>query len=393
MDSFWSAWSNLSNDPQDAGARSVVSEQAQELTDSFHNISQQVSQLQTGMDSAVKVQVTQINTYANQIKSLNDQITQAQVSGDNPNDLEDDRDSIVDSLSKLVNVQVVQTPNLAFPGQNVTNYKVVIGNPSSATNNVLVNGSAVYALQDPPATNASGFATVTWSDGSNVDLGTNTGTLSADITARDTDLPNFEAQMDTLANGIAQSVDAISQTGQGLQSEAMGLDFFTDGSNPATTSPPDLPTVTAATITFNPDIQADPTLIPTGAVTGTVAAAIASLANGWTGLSTQIAAGDFGTDATGVSLNPVSATSLSDLYSADVAQVGVAVQQATNMNTGAGVLLTNATNQRETVSGVSQDEEMTNLILYQKCYSAAAKMISMMDDMLDTLVNMVSTTT
>ena len=80
-------------------------------------------------------------------------------------------------------------------------------------------------------------------------------------------------------------------------------------------------------------------------------------------------------------------TSLGDSYGATLAQLGVDVQQANRMKAGEDVLVTNLSNQRDSLSGVSLDEEMMNLVKFQKSYSAAARMVTMMDDMLDTIVN------
>jgi len=425
MNQFYTAWSDLSNDPTNAGARSVVSERAQELTDSFHNIAKQASDMSGNMDAAVKVQVTQINTYAKQIKDLNEQIRTAEVAGDNPNDLKDQRDSLVDDLSKIVNVKVVESKDLAFTDRTVNNYKLIIGigDENSVTNNTLVDGSTVNSLQDPPATSAStsinpkpGLAIVTWSDGTAVALGTQQGTLAADIDVRDQNLTKFMTQLDTLAQGIANAVNALHQTGQGLTAETqtdsvvgpVGIDFFTDGSELASSTPPLLPVVTAATITLNSVIALDPNRIATGVIPldkstdppthaldsngnllvtagdGTIAQSISSLATDWSTLKSQIAANDFGTEGA----TPVAASSLGSYYAANVAQLGVDVQQATRMKAGEDVLVTNVTNQRSSLSGVSLDEEMTNLVKFQKSYAAAARMVTMMDSMFDSILSM-----
>ena len=394
MNQFWTAWSDLSKDPENAGARAVVSERAQTLTDSFHNIAQQVSDMKKNMDATIKVQVHQINIYGQQIKELNDQIKRAEVAGDNPNDLRDQRDSLVDDLSKIVSVRVVETKDLTFTDRNVNNYKVFIGNENSVNDNTLVEDSTVRLLEDPPPQNAEGFSRVVWSGdptNTDVDLGTKLGTLSANIEVRDQYLPKFGTQFDTLAQGIASAVNALHQTGQGLTAEVTGgINFFTDGSATPTLDSQGLPVVTAATITINSVIVLDVNRIATGALKATVAAGdgtiaqgISSLSSGWNALKSLIAAGKFG-----VGKNPVPASSLGDYYGANVAQMGVDVQQTNRMKAGEDVLVTNVTNQRESLSGVSLDEEMTNLIKYQKSYTAAARMVTMMDDMLSTIMNM-----
>ena len=419
MNQFWTSWSDLSKDPENMGARSVVRERAQTLIDSFHNIAQQVSDMRGNMDSTIKVQAQQINSYGLQIKALNDEIKQAEVTGDNPNDLRDQRDSLVDDLSKIVSVRVVETKDPSFTDRKVNNFKIIIGNDNSSNNNTLVDDSTVRVLKDPPPQNTEGFSRVVWSDdptNTNVDLGTKLGTLSANIEVRDQYLVNFGGQFDTLAQGMASAVNALHQTGQGLTAEtqpdpvlgAIGIDFFTNGLNPNSSIPPALPVITAATINLNFEIQKDVNRIATGTIPmdnttnlpthalnsdgsmlvtagdGSIAQGISSLSSGWNSLKSLIAAGKFGP----VGQNPVSASSLGDYYGANVAQMGVDVQQANRMKAGEDVLVTNVTNQRESSSGVSLDEEMTNLIKFQKSYSAAARMVTMMDDMLSTILNM-----
>ncbi|TGE32589.1 flagellar hook-associated protein FlgK [Desulfosporosinus sp. Sb-LF] len=387
MNQFWTAWSDLSKDPENAGARSVVSERAQELTDSFHNIAQQVSDLKENVDASIKVQITQINSYGQQIKDLNDQIKRAEVAGDSPNDLRDQRDSLVDDLSKIVSVRVVETKDTTFADRNVNSYKVIIGNENSTSNNVLVDDSTLNSLDTNPTTDLNGLSGIAWSDSTPVDLGTKLGTLSADLETRNNDIPDFEAQVDALAQGIADAVNALHRTGQGLTIGSGGIDFFTDGTY-STSTPSALPGVTAATITLNSAIETDVNKIATGttpidgtttvtAGDGSIAQAISSLSSGWNALKSL----------SGFT-NTISASSLSDFYAANVAQLGVKVQQADRMKAGEDVLVTNVTNQRESLSGVSLDEEMTNLVKFQKSYSAAARMVTMMDDMLSTIMNM-----
>ncbi|HBV86032.1 MAG TPA: flagellar hook-associated protein FlgK [Desulfosporosinus sp.] len=426
MDNFWNAWSDLSKNPENMGARSVVRERALTLTESFHHIAQQVSDMRENLNSSINVQIHQINSYGQQIKDLNDQIKRSEVAGDNPNDLRDQRDLIVDQLSKLVSVRVVETKDPSFTDRNVNNFKVIIGNENSPENNTLVDDSTVRFLEEPPPQkliNGHTSSLVVWSDDLNpvkkeVDLGSKVGMLAANIEIRDVDLPKFGDQFDKLAQGIASAVNALHQTGQGLTAETqtdsvvgpVGINFFTNGSNPATTNPPELPVITASTITLNFIIENDLNRIATGTIPlnnetdppthaqdaegnplvtvgdGSIARALSSLSGGWSALKDLIASGKFG-EIDGIPQNPVSGASFGDYYGSNVAQMGVDVQQAERMKAGQDVLVIHLSNQRESYSGVSLDEEMTNLVRFQKSYSAAARMVTMMDDMLDTIVN------
>ena len=393
MDKFWNAWSDLSKNPENLGARSVVQERALALTDTFHHLAQQISDKQVDLDTDVRVKIHQINTYTQQIKDLNDQIKRSEVAGDNPNDLRDKRDSLIDDLSKLVNVRVIESKDPNFTDRNVINFTVTIGDDAATPPQTLVDDSKVYHLVEPAPPNPDGkpFATLTWADGPNqgqvLNLGDKMGSLQAQLEIRGDEngengyLSNFASQINTLAKGIADAVNALHRTGQGLPDPASGqaatnLDFFsaTDNSN-----------ITAANITISDDIRKNINNIATGAVPadgsvnigdGSVAQAISSLAGGWAPLA-----------AIGMT-QTVPAVSFGDYYGANVAQMGVDVQQANRMKGGQDVLVTHMYNQRQSVSGVSLDEEMTNLVKFQKSYTAAARMVTMMDDLLNTILNM-----
>lgn len=393
LDKFWNAWSDLSKNPENLGSRSVVLERAATVADSFHNIDQQITEMQKGLDSNVRVQIKQVNVYAKQIQDLNLQIKRAEVAGDNPNDLKDKRDAIVDELSKIVNVRTVESKDSTFKDREVNVFKLYIGN-DNVGNQILIDDTSAYQLEEPSAPGANGlpFAQVKWAAGHplgnvNVDLGDGLGKLEANLLMRGSQfdlavgetkdsayLSNLRKKYNDLASGIVSAMNAIHSKG------------ITKGmTSPATPPPPepdffDSSSTTAANIKVNSALVTDPWQIATGSTTfgdGEIAKAISSLSSGWQGYK----------EVTGLATIPVAATSFGDYYGAAIAEMGVDVQQATRMKEGQDVLVTHMSNQRESLSGVSLDEEMTNLVKFQKTYSAAARLVTMMDDMLDTIVN------
>jgi len=378
MNQFWVAWSDLSKSPENSGARSVVKERALTLIDSFHAISTQISDRQNDLNSQVNVQINQINVYANQIKDLNDQIKRAEVAGDNPNDLRDSRDNLVDGLSKIVSVRVTETRDPNFTDRQVNSYKVDIGDETIPQ--TLVNDGQVNQLVGDK--NQTGITSVKWAGGASFKLGQNMGTLQANIEIRDDYLTGLMGKYDKLAAGIVTAVNELHKKSLDPSDPLdKGTNFFHDPTDGPTDdlSDDDLEAkVTASNIQLSADIIADINKIVTGqlgeAGDGSIATKISSLSSGWSEVSSI--------DKTAYG------TSLGDFYGATVAQLGVDVQQANRMKAGEDVLVTNVTNQRESFSGVSLDEEMTNLIKFQKSYSAAARMVTMMDDMLSTLMSM-----
>lgn len=383
MNNFWTAWSDLSANPENSGARSVVQERATALTDSFHSISQQLTTVQSDLDFDVKTQISQINIYANQIASLNNQIKAAQVTGDNPNDLLDSRDNLVDELSKIVSVKVTETPDPSFSNGLVNNFQLDIG---TTPQTLVKDGVASQLVGVPDALPGLGGNVITdiqWAAGTPNGLGGNLlapdaqkGTLQADIDIRDKDLPTLSGKYDALASGIVTAVNDIHENGTVTGTATTGIPFFDPANLTASTISLDSTStnpVDASTATnINNIVTGDGT-----SGDGSIAAQIASLSTGWSSLT--------GADLTNMQANYGS--SLGDSYGATVSQFGADVQQANNMKSGEDLLVTNLTNQRDAQSGVSLDEEMTNLVQYQKSYAAAARMVTMMDDMLNTIVN------
>ncbi len=381
MDKFFTAWGTLANDPENSGSKAVVQQRALALADTFHHISQQLTDLKNNLDNNISVEVKQINDYAQQIAQLNDQIKKGEVGGASLNDLKDKRDSIIDELSKLVNVQVIESQDPNFTDRNVGIVKIVIGDEAKTPQQVLVDDGNSYKLND--YVKGADPGVVTWATGpaagQTLEFGDKLGMLQSNLDMRNNDLPEFMKDFDTLANKFAEAVNTIykdaftaAEQGDGTHD---GGQFFTSSSGG---------TITAANITIAPTINADSSNIRAGLPStppnpqdGTLAKEISSLLTGWT---TRTSA--FASDT-----NLAGAKSIEDFYGTMVATLGVKSQTATRMKSGQDVLVNSMYNQREQVSGVSLDEEMTNLMRFQKSYAAAARVVTMMDDLLDKVVN------
>lgn len=121
---------------------------------------------------------------------------------------------------------------------------------------------------------------------------------------------------------------------------------------------------------------------------GSNAQSIANLKNGWSDLEFTGSPSQLVLPSGANPANPVfTSVSLSDYYGSLVSGVGVEGQKDNNIVSGQQALVNNLSNQRQSYSGVSIDEEMTNMIMYQKSYTAAARVITMMDDLLNTIVS------
>jgi flagellar hook-associated protein 1 FlgK len=235
LSAFWSAWEDLAADPSSSATRTAVLTQSATLAARFNRDAGQLSTQISGVDNQVRGTINDINDLASRIASLNKQIQGIVVSGDHANDLEDQRDQLVEQLNGLVPVQsVVQ---------------------KDGTVTVLVGGTALVdhdTTRTVSATNdANGHALPTWPTGDPLDV--TGGKLKAYIEARDVTLAGYQTSLNTLAKQIADQVNAATTSGVDQNGNA-GLALFTY-----------TPGEEAGTLAVNPAVGADPSMVVGGA--------------------------------------------------------------------------------------------------------------------------------
>jgi flagellar hook-associated protein 1 FlgK len=334
LDTFYNDWASLGSSPSSAGAQQGVIGQGQAVADTLNTLSSQLGTLEGQVTSQYNTLTDPSNgavaSDANQIAQLNGQIAQAQAAGINANSLEDQRDNVIDDLSQYSNVNVTTQTNGMV---NVSFGNAAIAAQNGTTDATpLVNGTSVDLTDNLTDTNLSG---------SGGTLGSLLGLY--DSTTGKGQIATYSSTLDTVANQLATTVNsAISGA------DAAGA-----------TAPPFFTGTTAATIAVNPAVTASATNPP---YTEDEANAVAGLSGG----------------------------TAQQTYNAFVTQVGSDVSSAQNAQTTAQSLLTAISNQRQSVSGVSLDEEMTNLIQYQQAYQASARVMSTINDTFTSLLGMLS---
>jgi flagellar hook-associated protein 1 FlgK len=313
LTNFWDAWAAVANTPETdtgAGARQALVSSGATLADSLKTLSDQLTtqatQAQAQYNALTGTNGT-VETDARRLATLNDAISHATAVGQQPNDLMDERDSLIDGLSTLAQVSVTDLGNGA---QRIDFGGVTLVDPSAA-------GGYTW-----PQTLTSPGGQL----GALANLASATGPL---LGYRDT--------LDAVARSLVTAVNGLQPT----------TPFF----DPTGT--------TAATIT----VVATTTSLQTGA----------SSATGDNGLATQISELRGGT--------------IDHAYNALVARVGADVQSSETTQTTAQSLVDAIDNSRQSVSGVSIEEEVTNMMTFQRGYQAAARMMTTMDGVLDTLIN------
>lgn len=351
MDQFWQSLEDLSKNPEDGSTRAVVLQSAITLTDTFNHLNKQMVDLTSDINTSIKTKVDEINNIASQIGSLNDQIVKVEVSGDNANDLRDKRDLLIDKLSNLVDVSVTE------PADQHGAVTITVGGRALVLDTT-VNSMVANA-------DASGNYYLKWSDNmTNVNL--SSGEIKGLIDARDISIngPNgYKSKLDTLANQFITTFNAQHKAGFGLGGAAdTGYNFFT-GTDAAS-------------------IAVDPAILSAGPPPGYNHIAAASAANAPGDGSNAIALADI----KNLNIAALSGT-VDDFFRGLTGQLGVESQAAQRMVANQELLLSELNNKKQSVSGVSLDEEMTNMIKFQQSYSAAARLVSTMNDMIDTLIN------
>lgn len=356
LDAFWSAWQNLGNDATSGAARSQVVAAGQQLASQIRTLSGQITGLQTSLDAQVGQDVSQINGLTSQIAALNQQIGAATAAGLQPNDLMDSRDRLIGQLAQLAPVGVT------FQTNGEAN--VAIGGTQA------VQGPSALTLVGTPNPANSNFLSLTWNVGS-IPANISGGSLGAVLTLRDSTLPGYLNSLNSLATGMANAVNTQQQKGFDASGAAATSAFFT-----STTG-----LLSAATITVNPALAANPSLIGAASASATTPGTSAGAGDG----SNAVAIADLQNQAF---LNGNTQTP-TDAYAALVGQVGSDVQAADSAQTNGQALQQSIQAQQQQISGVSLNSEMTTMIEAQNAYAAAAKVSSTINTMLGTLISMV----
>lgn len=342
MNNFWNAWQELSKTPESEASRALLVETANLLAEAFQHTHSQLVLAQEQFDEKAILKVGEINNYLEQIHSVNQQIIRLSAAGGNINDYKDKLDLAVDELSKIMELQVQE--------ESDGTYTVILQGRILASAEEL---NLLEAQVDP----LSGFNRVYFQGTTQeVDFANQNGELKAIFDLRDSLLENYKSDLDLLAQKLIEEVNNLHQAGYTLEEPpAKGGIFFT-GSG-------------AQDITVDTAVSGNYQLVAassTGAPgDGEIALRIAQLRDS----------------------NFVNGAKPDDYYRGVISRLGAERQEAQRIAENQSLLVNQLNMRKESVSGVSLDEEMTNLIKYQHAYNAAASLIRTLDEMLDTVVN------
>ncbi|HKI91769.1 MAG TPA: flagellar hook-associated protein FlgK [Gaiellaceae bacterium] len=329
---YWAAWQNVANAPEDVATRQALAQSAASLANGFNSLASQITTVQTQTTQEQSLTMDQVNSIGTQIASLTGSIKAAELAGQQPNDLLDKRDLLIDKLSALGNTSVSTTAGTAG---TLGAIDVSFGGST------LVSDTTASTLTLPLASLTSGKL----------------AGMQAVLTAITDPTSGYLTRLNTLASTLASSTNTQHALGTDLNGNPGGTFFtVTAGSE-------------AATIAVNPALLASPSKI-------------AASSNGQVGdAGNAIALSDLQRSTL------IGGATIDGAYSQLVTQIGSDSQQSQQSLDNATSLVDSLSNRRQSVSGVSLDEEMANLLQFQRGYQASARALTAMDDMINELIS------
>ncbi|WP_346934803.1 flagellar hook-associated protein FlgK [Clostridium sp.] len=446
MSEFFDAWQTLSKNPEKSDARTVVAQKAKALADELNHTYKKLNDTKDNAAKEIQSNLFEVNTILDQLNSINKEIITVTIAGNNPNDLLDSRDLLLDELStkfgidtrnqmlngitcqpednksmNLIRNKDSQDINkLGFVNKLTKNadgtYDIEYyknGDMTSDKNKVTLTGVTLSQEQYENLNN--GRVLVTDEDG-NVNLtggalnndqifNPSSGRISG-LQSIHEDAESYIEQTNTLAKTLAFAVNAIHT--EGVPAGEQYAFFVNSGNNPL-----DYDGITAGNITMNSDILKNVMLIQAGATKGSGstdgdrAGALASLRDFGLNID-SIQSGKkkdgsvydykafveehLGTTAEGdvPKFNTISGgVKVEGFFKNTINKLGVQSEEATRIVKNQNTLLKGLVERRLSTSGVSLDEEAINLVQFQHAFQANAKVITTVDQLLDVVIGLV----
>lgn len=351
---FFNSWRELANNPESVTTRTMVKESGVALAQDFKRINDQLLGVQKDVDTQIEMHVSDINKMAKEIATLNEKVAQAEVQGIPANDQRDRRELLMKNLSEKIEVKFAEGDN-------------GIINVTTAGNAMLVTGFDGHELQvmrDPRTDrNQIFYKDSQYSTPFDVTKRIKTGALGGIIKVRDGYIEEVKSNMNKLAENIASEVNNAHVEGLDRKSRPGGMFFVLESGSRSVMEG----------LKVADEITGD---------VGRIASAARDRAPGDNTVAHVIANLQYREI-----MDDGNAT-LDDFYASNIGQVGVIANQANKSKEVQGNVVQQLNTLRDSVSGVSLDEEAVKMIEYQKSFDASARVIRTADEMLDTVLNL-----
>lgn len=342
LDALFNGFQTVAEPGSGLPERQTLVSTAQGLASKFNQVSTELGSVRDSLNQSIQADVASSNQDLKDIAQLNLEIATATATGGTANSLVDARQAKLEDLASKTNITTSTEANGAVD--------VSIGGVT------MVSGFANSDQMEAYDAGGGQFLVRAQSAGTNLAL--TGGSIAGSISARDGELTDLQNSLNTLASNLITQVNAIYTQGFG-PGGVTGGSFFTG--------------TDASDISVSSDLAADPTIFQ--------------------GSGSATAAGDNSTVAALGALGHQNITGLqnqtfSGSYATTVTSLGNAIANVTDQLGNSQSVAQMLGNQRSSISGVNTDEEMTNLISYQKAYQASAQLISTINQMLETVLTM-----
>jgi flagellar hook-associated protein 1 FlgK len=341
LSALFASITQLSTDPANLSLRQGVLTAAANLASTFNNTANNLVTQRSNLDLNVSQAVAQVNTLTQEIANVNTQITALENLHEDASSFIDQRDVLINQLSGLIDVSQIQSDT----GITLT----------TSNGTALVSGSQAFSLSTQLDT--PGVQHI-FSNGKDITSEINSGQLGGLLDVRDEKIPALLTSLDALAAGLSTAFNSANAKGFDLNGNA-GWDLFTP--------PPASGHGAAASI----------------AVTLTDPALLAASSDGSAGSNGNLANFSAIHDQ-----SLINGEAPSNYYSNVVFGVGNDVANGAAELQSSQLVLQQLQDQRGSLSGVSLDEEAANMVQYQRAYDAAAQLVTVVNQMLQTLINM-----
>ncbi len=359
LGNFFNSFRELSNNPESLATRTMVKESADYLAKDFERVHSQLSEIQNDADFRITTKVEEVNQLTREIATLNEKVQIVELGGSPANDERDRRDLLLKQLGEKINIKYAESKD----GQ----LTITAGNTA-----VLVSG---YSQRDLVAQSTPGregkregnvdifYKSTDTSTPVNVTKQLKGGEVGGLLQVRDDVTNDFINGMDQLAFTVASEVnkahvqgyDRNGRTGNLLFEQPLEVAGASENFKLSNEVANDVSRIAAAG-------QAD-------------APGDNRIANILSGLQYKQV------------LNDGTAT-MDDHYNSLVGKIGIEAQRANSAAEAQGDIMGQLKNLRESISGVSIDEEMTKMIEFQKSFDASARLVRTADEMMDTVLNL-----
>lgn len=343
LDNLFNAFADLANDPTSKVNRDLVRTAASRFIERVRVLDSQLEEAKQDALARMRGEVGEVNALAERIAHLNEEIRNAGGREQAPPELLDQRDLLVDRMSEYVSVRVLERDDGSIG--------VMAGE------SLLVDGTTSRALTVRPV-DGGGYGFFIGSGEDSIDL--QGGSLRALERLIVEEIPRYEEQLDAFAKAVVIEVNAIHRNGYTLDGRT-GIDFF------------NADRTTAGTIALSDEVASSSTAIVAGS---TAEAGDNTIALELSGLAHR-------------SLDSLEGRTLRSLYTDFALLVGSEVRDAIQDEATHQTLASHADAMRLSVSGVSVDEEMVNLITQQEAYAAAARLLTVADQMIQEVLRLI----